>query len=66
MTDAEDYIDVRELHPACVLLPCRYENCENERWVCGSGSNKDYTICPECYDGPDISHLYDSRTTVRI
>lgn len=66
MTDLEDYVDIRELHPACVLLPCRYEDCENDRWVCGSGSNKDYTICPECYDGPDISHLCSNRITVRL
>jgi len=64
MTDLDDYVDVRELHPACVLLPCRYEHCDNERWVCGSGSTKDYTICPDCYDGPDVTHLLDN-TTVR-
>jgi hypothetical protein len=59
------YIDVRELHPACVKLPCRYEGCDNERWVCGAGSTHDYTICPDCYDGPDLSDL-SSNPVVRL
>ena len=61
----EQYIDIREIHPACVLLPCRYEGCDNERWVCGPGSTKEYTICPECYDGPDVNHLLP-KPVVRI
>ncbi|MBX0325787.1 hypothetical protein EGH21_22475 [Halomicroarcula sp. F13] len=61
MSDLEDYVDVRELHPACVLLPCRYESCDNERWVCGPGSDREYTVCPDC--GPDVEGL---RNTTRV
>jgi hypothetical protein len=62
---ADDYVRIETLHPACVLLPCRYDGCDNECWVCGSGSTKDYTICSDCYDGPDVSNLFDN-VTVRI
>jgi hypothetical protein len=65
MSDLDDYVDIREQHPACVLLPCRYEGCDNEEWVCGSGSTHDYTVCRECYDGPNISHLLGD-VTVRV
>ncbi|WP_058997771.1 MULTISPECIES: hypothetical protein [unclassified Haloarcula] len=63
MPDLDDYVDVRELHPACVKLPCRYEHCDAERWVCGSGSTRGYTVCPDC--GPDIDHL-TTGATVRL
>jgi hypothetical protein len=62
---ADEYIDIREIHPACVKLPCRYETCDNEKWVCGSGSANDFTVCSACYDGPDISHLLEN-VTVRL
>ena len=61
----DDYVRIEELHPACVRLPCRYDGCPNEEWVCGSGSTHDFTVCRECYDGPDVSKLFD-RATVRI
>jgi predicted amidophosphoribosyltransferase len=62
---SDEYIRIEELHPACVLLPCRYEHCDNECWVCGTGSTKDFTVCSDCYDGPDVSKYFDN-VTVRI
>lgn len=62
---SSEYVDIRELHPACVKLPCRYDACENERWVCGSGSTHEHTVCEECYDGPEVMQ-YLPKPVVRL
>jgi hypothetical protein len=65
MPELDDYVDIRELNPACVKLPCRTDGCENERWVCGSGSTRDFTVCEECSPYDDLRFL-DPEVTVRV
>jgi hypothetical protein len=60
-----EYVEIESIHPACRKLPCRYDGCENEEWVCGGGSTEGYTVCEECYDGPDVKHLRN-KATVRL
>jgi len=62
---ADGYIRIELLHPACVLLPCRYDDCDNECWVCGSGSTHDYTVCSDCYDG-SVSQVVEKHRNVTV
>lgn len=59
-----EYIDVREIHPDYEELPCRYEHCDNTRIV--YNVTHGYTICEDCYDGPDMDKLLHNPVTVRL
>lgn len=49
-----EYVDVRAIHAGYVLAQCRYEGCENERYITTSAAIEGkYTCCREC--GPDVS-----------